>query len=161
MEGQNHLIVIEIHEYSNLVENMSTTNINYLSLPSMLGRAGYWCGRNSECLQITHCYKYATTIPFHIKLRSINITGIELWLQQWEVGALFIALLGHHRLFLSISYINVWFNILDKSEYMYSIYYRIKTITIKPSEFNLHDQNKNKKSEISYVLSFTSITRLP
>lgn len=115
---------------------MSTTNINYLSLPSMLGQAGYWCGRNSECPQITHCYKYATTILFHINLLSINITGIELWLQQWEVGALFIALLGHHRLFLSISYINVWFNILDKSEYMFSIYYRIRTISMKPSEFH-------------------------
>lgn len=140
---------------------MSTTNINYLSLPSMLGRAVYRCGRNSECPQKTHCYKYATTIPFHIKLLSINITGIELWLQQWDVGALFIALLGHHRLFLSISYINVWFNILDKTEYMYSIYYRIRTLSFYKTFRILHDQNKNKKSEISYVLSFTSITRLP
>lgn len=94
-----------IYEYSNLVKNMSTTY--YLSLSSMLGRAGYWCGRNSECPQKTHCYKYATTIPFHIKLLSINITGIELWLQQWEVGALSIALLKHPRLFL--------FNIIYKS----------------------------------------------
>lgn len=141
---------------------MSTTNINYLSLSSMLGRAGYWCGRNSECPQKTHCYKYATTIPFHIKLRSINITGIELWLKQWEVGALFIALLGQHRLFLSISYINVWFNFnVDNTEYMYSIYYRIRTLSFYKTFRISHDQNKNKKSKISYVLSFTSITRLP
>lgn len=140
---------------------MSTTNINYLSLPSMLGRAVYRCGRNSECPQKTHCYKYATTIPFHIKLLSINITGIELWLQQWDVGALFIALLGHHCLFLSISYQNVWFNILDKTEYMYSIYYRIRTLSFYKTFRISHDQNKNKKSEFSYVLSFTSITRLP
>lgn len=139
---------------------MSTTNINYLSLPSMLGRAVYRCGRNSECPQKTHCYKYATTILFHINLRSINITGIELWLQQWEANALFIALLRHHRLFLSISYINVWFNI-DNTEYMYSIYDRIRTLSFYKTIRISHDQNKNKKSEISYVLSFTSITRLP
>lgn len=140
---------------------MSTTNINYLSLPPMLRRAGYWCGRNSECPQKTHCYKYATTLPFHIKLLPINITGIELWLLQWEVGALFIALLGHHRLFLSISYIyTFWFNI-DKTEYMYSTYYRIRTLSFYKTFRILHDQNENKKSEISNVLSFTSITRLP